>query len=247
MISFTGRDILERTGLVCAANKTCGSSYDPHVDAVLLSEYTNGVMRTFHKDFPNEVRLFGRKPNTKDKTICTKNDFKQIDSYLISHTVMKTDLVNEKYIPSLRGMIFDAVQDRKSGYGSECRNRLFRDKHGNGLDLDAMDTMRGREAGLRSYAEYLELFTGHKVTNWTHFQNYFEPKKLNLLKQIFTYPENVDVKFGTILERKAYGYTGIVKANIFIRQFSITKNGDRHFYTNKNYTKGNAIRPIDLS
>lgn len=76
-------------------------------------------------------------------------------------------------------MIIDAAQGKLSDYNSKCRNRLVRDKHGNGLDLDAMDKMRDRDSGLLSYVDYLHLTTGRKVENWMQLEKICPLKSLN--------------------------------------------------------------------
>lgn len=225
-LHLTGKELPRKSNLTCSNENECKSSYDPNVDAVTLNEFTTGIMRTLHKYIPNNL-------TTYDK------NFDKIETISVSDTVLNMKLVNDYYVELMRGMLVDEVDVMQAGYSFEIRNKLFKDEFGNGFDLDVVDTMRLRDSGSPSYVDFVRLFTGKNVKSWTDLKEFFTPQSIELLKKIFVHPDNVDIKYGAVLERKdKYGAVGIIKANILVEQFKNLQLGDRFFYTNNRYTKG---------
>lgn len=222
-VHFLGKDILVKEGLINSKQRQ--HSFDPTVDVVTLSEFTNSAMRTLHKFIPNEINAYDDR-------------LKAVHTLKMSDTVLNMELVRRHYVEMVRGMVVDGMEDERYGYSSDIRNKMFKDCYGNGLDLDAVDTMRGREGGVPPYIDFVRLYTGVNVRSWEDMKQFFPAEVIPLLQRIFKHPRNVDVKFGTMLEKKLRERTGVVKANIFIDQFKITKAGDRFFYLNNRFTKG---------
>lgn len=156
-----------------------------------------------------------------------------------SDTVLDMKAVNSRYRSELRGMLYDPIALDGKGYGFEARNKFFKNLLGNGMDLDAMDTMRGREAGVPGYIEYIPYLGGQKVLDWNDLNGLFGTAELNLLKNIYRHPANIDLKVGAMLEKKSFRYAGIVESGIYAKQFQNIRRGDRFFYLNKQYTEGN--------
>lgn len=231
MSLFSGSKFTDRESLTCKGNSESCNTYKPKVDASNFVEYSQGAFRSFHAHVPQTVNYY-------------TEDFIKSKSMDLSDTVDKPTLLQENYNEILRGMLQDGMKIKELGCSAGLRNEFQKDGRGIGIDLCAVDIMRGRDFGISPYIDHFKRCAKVTINGWNDLKPYFSEGHLRLLKRIYKSVKDVDLLVGVMLERKQFGVYGVIGACIVGEQFLRLKFGNRFFYTFKEspyaFNKGNA-------
>ncbi|XP_073819584.1 chorion peroxidase [Musca autumnalis] len=108
---------------------------------------------------------------------------------------------------------------------------LFRGHNPFGLDLAAFNIQRGRDQGLRTYNDYMEVMGHRRIQSFSQLP----PEVGRKLSQVYRHPDDIDLWVGGLLEKSVEGgIVGITFAEIIADQFSRFKVGDRYYYEYNN-------------
>lgn len=106
---------------------------------------------------------------------------------------------------------------------------LFRAGNPFGLDLASLNIQRGRDHGIRSYNDYLNLIGSPKIQSF----NEFGPEVASRLSRVYKHPDDIDLWIGGLIEpATGDSLVGLTFGEIIADQFSRFKRGDRYFYDN---------------
>ncbi|KAH8383684.1 hypothetical protein KR009_010037 [Drosophila setifemur] len=149
----------------------------------------------------------------------------------------------EFYDDMLRSLYSQPMQQVDSSITRGLSRFLFRGDNPFGLDLAAINIQRGRDQGLRSYNDYLELMGAPKLQNFQQFPSQIAQK----LAQVYRTPDDIDLWVGGLLEQAVDGgVVGVTFAEIIADQFARFKQGDRYFYEYDQTTNPGAFTPQQL-
>ncbi|XP_034116256.1 chorion peroxidase [Drosophila albomicans] len=147
------------------------------------------------------------------------------------------------YDDMLQTLFTQPMQEVDSSITHGLSRYLFRGDNPFGLDLAALNIQRGRDQGLRSYNDYLELMGAPKLRHFGIF-----PKEVaDRLSSVYRSPDDIELWVGGLLEKAVQdGFVGITFAEIIADQFARFKQGDRYFYEYDEKVNPTAFKPEQL-
>ncbi|KAH8248259.1 hypothetical protein KR038_009704 [Drosophila bunnanda] len=149
----------------------------------------------------------------------------------------------EFYDDMLRTLYSQPMQQVDSSISQGLSRFLFRGDNPFGLDLAAINIQRGRDQGLRSYNDYLELMGTAKLHSFQQFPSEVGQK----LASVYRTPDDIDLWVGGLLEKAVDGgVVGITFAEIIGDQFARFKQGDRYYYEYDDTINPGAFTPAQL-
>lgn len=208
------------------------ASYDQDVDASTSNEFSSASFRFMHSFINSEFHLY-------DENLKAKN-------VNVSDTIMNAKMLENYYDDVLRGLLMQPM--RLLGYSNEILNKIFKSKHGLGLDLLSIDIMRGRDHGIPAYHKFRK-FCNMK-SNIKVFNDLFpQISRAGIVQLRETYKTvyDIDLLVGgaleNIVEKKNEtddaGFFGPTFQCIITEQFYRLKAGDFYFYSHpKMFTAG---------
>jgi peroxidase len=207
------------------------TEYDPNSDASTTNEFSSAVFRFMHSFISSEFKLYDENMNVK--------------TFNLSDTITKSKMLENSYDDILRGLMKQKVN--LVGYSSEILNKLFKNKHGIGLDLLSVDILRGRDHGIQSYTKYMKMC--NVKSNIKVFNDLFpqiSKMAITQLRQTYKSVFDIDLIVGGALENIASkengtdsGLLGPTFSCIMSEQFRRFITGDSYFYShNKHFSKG---------
>lgn len=103
-----------------------------------------------------------------------------------------------------------------------------------GMDLVAINIMRGRDVGLHPYNEYRRTVGLPKANNFDGLSGEMTAANIEALKSVYANVNDIDLYTGLMMESPANGaLLGRTGAYIIAETFANLKKGDRFFYENK--------------
>ncbi|CAD6199734.1 unnamed protein product [Caenorhabditis auriculariae] len=157
----------------------------------------------------------------------------------------------------LQGMLYTPAMKVDQQFSFPIRNQLFeiRGQPASGVDLVAVNIMRGRDIGLGPYAKYRYQVGLPPVYSWNDLNQQMPPNNVAALKTVYDDPRDVDLYTGILMERPLQdGMLGPTGSHIIAEQFRALKKGDRFYYENdvggtEGFTRDqlDAIRRVKLS
>lgn len=94
-----------------------------------------------------------------------------------------------------------------------------------------IDVMRDRDVANPPYHKYYTACTQKPLNTWLDFEKVFPKNSLNVLKDQYESPQDVDLMVGVVAENKVTPYVGPVGQCIIGEQFRRLKIGDRYHFT----------------
>ncbi|ALC46682.1 Pxt, partial [Drosophila busckii] len=184
--------------------------YNKEMNAAITAEFSGAAFRMGHSSVDGRYRMH-------DETI-------NIPDVMFNPSRMRK---RDFYDHMLRTLLIQPMQQVDSSISHGLSRFLFRGDSPFGLDLAAINIQRGRDQGLRSYNDYLELTGAPKLRSFSQFPNEIAEK----LSRVYRTPEDIDLWVGGLLENAVEdGIVGITFAEIIGDQFARFKRGDRYFY-----------------
>ena len=129
------------------------------------------------------------------------------------------------------------------------RNQLFeiRGKPASGVDLVAVNIMRGRDIGLFPYNEYRSTVGLPKVKTFDDLLGQMDSANVKALKDLYASVDDIDLYSGIMMEKPANGaMIGRTGAYIIAETFAALKKGDRFFYETKT-GNSRSLTPDELA
>lgn len=144
---------------------------------------------------------------------------------------------------------------------------LFRGSNPFGLDLAAINVHRGRDHGIRSYNDYVEVSGHHRISSFEEFGPEVSNSSMKLsfkfhsnntiiyfskigekLKTVYAHPDDIDLWVGGLTEvARNDGLVGPTFGDIIADQFSKFRQGDRYFYEHSPAINPGAFTPEQLA
>lgn len=153
---------------------------------------------------------------------------------LQSDTIGKFDsIVEPNFDDALRGAINNPVNIGQ--YTDEIINRIDKNKDGYGIDLISIDIQRARDQGIPSFLEvYRSCNLEPKVETFDDFNKIFNETNVQLLKNIYKSPEDVEFYVAGMLE--TFEHVGNPLAGptfgcVIGRNYKNVMAGDIYFYS----------------
>ncbi|CAB3398127.1 unnamed protein product [Caenorhabditis bovis] len=149
----------------------------------------------------------------------------------------------------LNGMMTTSSMNVDRYFSFPIRNQLFetRNKPGSGVDLVAINIMRGRDLGLMPYTHYRQTVGLPAVRSWNDLSSTFSQKNIEALKGVYASPDDIDLYTGIVMENPVNGgLVGPTASYIIAEQFEALRKGDRFFYDNEvRFTDGFKPEEVD--
>ena len=134
------------------------------------------------------------------------------------------------------GMMQQPAMAADKEFSFPVRNQIFeiRGKKGSGVDLVAVNLMRGRDAGVFPYNDYRTTVGLPRATSFNDLLTQMDAANVNALKAVYASVDDIDLYSGILMERPANGaMLGRTGTYIIAETFSRLKRGDRFFYETK--------------
>ncbi|XP_054735537.1 peroxidase isoform X1 [Anastrepha obliqua] len=187
-------------------------SKDPE-DERISNEFAIAAMRFYLSMLPNALNNFTKAKrlqyttsdylsNTNSNILPSENIISLIDQTYkpdLGYTSKKIDSIFES-IFNQPAMKLDTIYE-----DSLILDNLNTNRRPTHSDLLAYDIQRGRDHGLKSYINYIELYTGQKIGSWTDLDRFIAIDDLNKLKSIYNDVNKVDLLVGGMAEINSFG------------------------------------------
>lgn len=150
--------------------------------------------------------------------------------------------------PYLRGLYATLSQEVDPYVIDDVRNFLFGPPGSGGMDLASINIQRGRDLGLPSYNQARLDFGLPAVTSFAEITS--DPVIAAALASVYDNVDQIDVWVGGLAEDHAAGsQVGPLFQNIIADQFTRSRDGDRYWYENGQFTSGelSLIRSTTLA
>ena len=196
--------------------------YDAAVHPQLTNTFTAAAFRVGHTLLNGNIRRLDANGNVVPEGNMTLRDA------FFNPTVLAEDGLD----PFLRGMAEQTQQKMDSRVVDDVRNFLFGPPGAGGLDLVAINIMRGRERGLPAYNNIRLAYD--LPMNFTFDQINPDREVYTVLEQLYEGDvTEVDPWVAMVAERAENGSIfGSTIRRIMSRQFTDLRDGDRFFYLN---------------
>lgn len=133
--------------------------------------------------------------------------------------------------PYIKGMGVQVQQELDCKIVDDIRNFLFGEPGQGGLDLAAINIMRGRERGLADYNSIRENYGFPRVNSFDEICNDVEVAQL--LEELYGTVDNIDPWVGLLAEdHMPNAILGPTLMEIIKEQFLALRDGDRFYYEN---------------
>ncbi|CAG4970278.1 unnamed protein product [Parnassius apollo] len=219
---YLGEDNMVKNKLIYPNAKDYVNDYNPNVKAGVLKESATAAFRYFHTLIRGQLRLF-------------KESRFPYQSIRLSDWMNKPSILeeNDGYDGLAIGLSFQSQDKSDQYFDREITEYLFKGNKTLGDDLRATDIQRARDHGIANYIE-LRSYCGLSIPkDFNDLCDYMSIKNIKALKSIYKRVEDIELTVGGSLEKHVPGtLVGPTFLCILLRQFYITRVGDRYFYEN---------------
>ncbi|KAK5967554.1 Chorion peroxidase [Trichostrongylus colubriformis] len=217
------------------------TGYSPSINAALSAEFSAAAFRFGHgtarKDFPRVTN--GNR--TAGSTVDIGSNIFYVDSHYTANQGGQASFIE--------GMMHHPAMKSDNEFSFPIRNQLFeiRGQPGSGVDLVAVNIMRGRDVGLFPYNEYRTLVGLRRASTFDDLRAEMDSSNVEALKRVYADVNDIDLYTGIILERPTPGAAiGPTGGYMIAEQFSALKKGDRFYYENQvAQTRGLKIEELE--
>ncbi|CAK1579404.1 unnamed protein product [Parnassius mnemosyne] len=217
-----GEENMVKNKLIYPNAKGYVNDYNPKVNAAVLKEFATAAFRYFHTLIRGQLRLY------------TEHRF-PYQSIRLSDWMNKPSILekNNGYDGLAIGLSFQPQDKSDQYFDLEVTQYLFKGNQTLGMDLRAIDIQRARDHGVGNYID-LRSYCGLSIPKtFNDLCDYMSIKNVQALKSIYKRVEDIELTVGGSLEKHVPGtLVGPTFLCILLRQFYITRVGDRYFYEN---------------
>ncbi|XP_075146789.1 chorion peroxidase [Haematobia irritans] len=201
--------------------------YNNEVNPAITNAFSGAAFRMGHSSVAGKFHIH-QKAGHVDEVI-------NIPDVMFNPSRMR---IRTFYDDMLLTMLQQPMQKVDSAVTHGLSRFLFRGHNPFGLDLAAFNIQRGRDQGLRSYNDYMELMGNRRI----HRFEELPPEVGRKLSLVYHHPDDVDLWVGGLLENSVEGgIVGATFAEIIADQFSRFKFGDRYYYEYNSGTNPGAF------
>ncbi|KAK6024206.1 heme peroxidase [Ostertagia ostertagi] len=217
------------------------TGYSTSVNAALSAEFAAAAFRFGHgtarKDFPRVTNS----NKTAGATVDMGSNIFYVDSHYAANQGGQASFIE--------GMMHHPAMKSDKEFSFPIRNQLFeiRGQPGSGVDLVAVNIMRGRDVGLFPYNDYRSLAGLRRASTFDDLKAEMDSSNVEALKRVYADVNDIDLYTGIILERPLAGAAiGPTGGYMIAEQFSALKKGDRFFYEHQvASTRGLRIEELE--
>ncbi|UUO04312.1 Ig-like domain-containing protein [Blastopirellula sp. J2-11] len=201
------------------------SGYDETVDPAESALFAAAAYRVGHTQLYTEIlRLDENMVSLPGGSLDLKNAFFNPQA-----------IYDDGIEPYLRGLSVSVSEEIDAFVIDDVRNFLFGPPGSGGLDLAAINIQRGRDLGLPSYNQARLDFGLSAVSSFSEISS--DPAVAAALEAAYGDVDLVDIWVGGIAEDHVPGaQVGVLFQQIIADQFARTRDGDRYFYENGQFT-----------
>lgn len=201
--------------------------YDSTVDPRESTLFAAAAFRLGHTQLTGEIaRLDSQGASLADGPLSLRSTF-------FTTTPIDADGIE----PFVRGLAVTPMQTIDAFVIDDVRNFLFGPPGSGGMDLAAINIQRGRDMGLPSYNQARIDFGLPRVTDFAEISS--DQAVQNALRSVYGQVDQIDVWTGGIAEDHVAGsLIGPLFRAILVDQFVRTRDGDRFWYENGQFTEG---------
>ncbi|KAK5650907.1 hypothetical protein RI129_001936 [Pyrocoelia pectoralis] len=120
--------------------------------------------------------------------------------YILKDYFNKPNILEDNFNGLIRGLATQESLKLDLNYVDSIKNHLFQSK-GHGYDAISLDIQRGRDHGLPTYTSFRSLIGYPNVTEFSELEDVIPMKHLNLLREVYKSPEDIDVLVGGMAEK----------------------------------------------
>ncbi|XP_065302561.1 salivary peroxidase/catechol oxidase-like [Dermacentor albipictus] len=197
------------------------SRYDARRDPSVLVEFATAAFRFGH--------------GMADHYSLVDEHFRGTVYSLADHYFLVDELHDKGTVDRLiRGLALQRARVPSPALSDAVREHLYRNASSQaGLDLASLNVQRGRDHAIPGYAFWLRRCLGRRVHDFADLYAFMEPRRAQLLAELYERPDDVDLWVGGLMERPANpdALVGPTFACIIARQFRGLQEGDRFFYS----------------
>ncbi|XP_030375898.1 chorion peroxidase [Scaptodrosophila lebanonensis] len=191
--------------------------YNIDINPAITNEFSGAAFRMGHSTVDGKFRIHRSQKSNIDEVI-------NIPDVMFNPSRMRKQ---EFYDDMLRTLYTQPMQSVDSFITQGLSRFLFHGHSPFGLDLAAINIQRGRDQGLRSYNDYLEVMGQRKLQSFGQLPSEVGAK----LARVYHTTDDIDLWVGGLLEKPVEnGCVGNTFAEIIADQFARFKQGDRYFY-----------------
>ncbi|CAI4227172.1 unnamed protein product [Auanema sp. JU1783] len=232
-----GRNTMDRFDLT---PKTRGETdYDDKLNPSVTAEFAGAAFRFGHSQARKDLV---RKSNT-NTTLGKIGD--------LGENFFYSDVLYEKNVGGteslLEGMIRCPAMRLDSKFSFPMRNQLFetRGKKASGVDLVAVNLMRGRDLGLLPYNDYREVTGRRRANKWDDLKADMSASNIQALKTVYEQVDDIDLYAAIVSEGPSSGaMIGETGQHIIAETFSALKFGDRFYYEHEDNLDSRQLQAI---
>jgi hypothetical protein len=199
------------------------TGYQAEVNPQIMNEFSTAAYRYGHTTINSTIHRMDEFGHTM-----SMGNMKLADAFFHPEAIRETEGVD----PFLKGMCHQVEQAFDCKMIGDLRNALFGPPGAGGMDLAAINMMRGRERGL---ADYNSLRLQFGLTPYTSFDQICNDPQL--VQQLYEVYEgninNIDPWVGMLAEKRLSGSLfGELVNHILSIQFTALRDGDRFYFMN---------------
>lgn len=199
-----------------------------------LVEFTSAAWRLFHTMVPPKVKLCD-----KDGTVTEEHMLS--DTFQNPSKLKGKDKVNQ----IIYGMVYQPANKMNTGVTQELTNLMFKSTQKHGLDLVAMDILRGREHGVTNYPNMRVACGLTKPKSFADLVGIMSPENIEKLQRVYNSIEDMDTYMAMFAENLIPDtLVGPLLRCIIKKQFERWQRGDKFYYTFSN--SGNPLTEAKL-
>lgn len=199
------------------------TGYKPDVNPQVTNMFTAAAFRFGHTMVNPVIERIGA-----DCEIHEKGHLNFKDVFFAPALIREVDGIE----PFMIGCVNKPQQQTDAQVVSDLRNFLFGPPGAGGMDLVALNIMRGRERGIMDYNSTREHYGLPKMTSFGKISDNFETN-LKLCEAYECNIDNVDVFTGILAEKHLPGSVfGELMNAVLLKQFTALRDGDRFYFEN---------------